>query len=398
MFTSSHALFSVAVLTMGRVNRKKRPNLLRPSVNRHKAYSSTSIPQRGEKTQLPLTAFKFGATKSNLSSTMSLEDCFGSSPPQPQAKRASLDNERSFSMMPPPKLKQSLSLIVRTGSPVGHSRRSSNPLMRPRKQFRRACSMFETTDDVMMDKVHSPTSTSTALHSIMDIDEIHKPVLPHFYPEGDEDSIPRITRDTLIQVLDGRYDGNYDEKKVIDCRFEYEYNGGHIDGAYNYNDKDILAEELMDQTGPNKTLLVFHCEYSAHRAPLMARHVRQQDRAKNIEHYPKLHYPEVYILEGGYSGFYKEFRDKCFPQNYVEMDDKNHAHTCEREMGRINRKGARTKLGRAQTFAFGQHSDGIEDSPTGPSRGSRREETRMLIDSSPLTRDDRQPNRRMASF
>ena len=318
--------------------------------------------------------------------------------PQPQAKRASLDNERSFSMMPPPKLKQSLSLTVRTGSPVGHSRRSSNPLMRPRKQFRRASSMFETTDDVMMDKVHSPTSTSTALHSIMDIDEIHKPVLPHFYPEGDEDSIPRITRDTLIQVLDGKYDVNYDEKKVIDCRFEYEYNGGHIDGAYNYNDKDILAEELMDQPSPNKTLLVFHCEYSAHRAPLMARHVRQQDRAKNIEHYPKLHYPEVYILEGGYSGFYKEFRDKCFPQNYVEMDDKNHAHTCEREMGRINRKGARTKLGRAQTFAFGQHSDGIEDSPTGPSRGSRREETRMLIDSSPLTRDDRQPNRRMASF
>ena len=377
-------------------SRKKRPNLLRPSVNRHKAYSSTSIPTRDSKSQNPLQPFKFGATKSNLSSTMSLEDAFRSSPPQ--AKRASLDNPSFTIMAPPPKLKQSLSISVRNGSPIGHSRRSSSSAVRPRKQFRRACSMFETNQDVNMDKVHSPTSTSNALHSIMDIDEVHKPVLPHFYPDGDEDSIPRITRDTLIEILDGKYDGSFDEKKVIDCRFEYEYNGGHIDGAYNYNDKHILADELLDQPSPSKTLLVFHCEYSAHRAPMMAKHVRQQDRTRNMEHYPRLDYPEVYILEGGYSGFYKEFRDKCNPQNYIEMDDKNHAHTCEREMGRINRKGARTKLGRAQTFAFGQHSDGIEDSPTAPSRSGRTQETRMLIDSSPLTRDDRQPNRRMASY
>lgn len=222
--------------------------------------------------------------------------------------------------------------------------------------------MFENPGDFMKDKKDDCPRSS--LQSVMDIDEIPRPVLPHFFQEGQPDSIPRICRDTFIDVLDGKYKDQYDQHMVIDCRFEYEYEGGHIDGAVNFNDKDELASHLFEEgklTG--KTLLIFHCEYSAHRAPIMAGHVRKQDRTVNAEQYPKLTYPDVYILDGGYSSFFAQHRERCFPQNYVEMDSKEHANTCEREMGRFRHT---RKLSRAQTFAFGQH---VEDSPTAPARG-----------------------------
>ena len=380
--------------------RKKWPT--RPGVSRFKALSSSNIPKRQE-TQLP--QFRFGAGSTNGSSklstnSMSLDECFGNSPPagkeNERQRGTSLDLQRFAPVGPPPKFKQSLSIsVVRNGSPIGQERRRpQNPLLRPRKQFRRASSMFESAEDVMMPNKNPIVPTCSALQSVMDIDDVHRPVLPHFYPDGQPDNIPRITRETLIEILDGKYDENYNKKMVIDCRFEYEFNGGHIDGAYNYNDKDLLADELFETQTPGKTLLVFHCEYSAHRAPMMARHIRQQDRTANIEHYPRLTYPEVYILEGGYSGFFTAHRERCEPQNYVEMDDKNHAYTCEREMGKLRQN--RAKFSRAQTFAFGQ---GLQDSPTAPSRcGRGAMDTMMMMDSSPISSDNRMNARRMASY
>ncbi|KAI6354022.1 hypothetical protein MCOR31_011574 [Pyricularia oryzae] len=70
----------------------------------------------------------------------------------------------------------------------------------------------------------------------------------------------------------------------------------------------------------------------------MARHVRAADRMANYEHYPQLDYPEIYILEGGYSLFFKEYRNRCYPQTYVEMGAPEHKLTCERELGRLRQK------------------------------------------------------------
>jgi rhodanese-related sulfurtransferase len=103
---------------------------------------------------------------------------------------------------------------------------------------------------------------------VMDTEDVPSLKLPHFTPSEPE-SLPRITHDTLIKVLDGAYDHVYDEKAVIDCRFEYEYDGGHIEGAMNFCDKEQLAERLFSAPTTNNTLLILHCEYSAHRAPLM---------------------------------------------------------------------------------------------------------------------------------
>ena len=176
--------------------------------------------------------------------------------------------------------------------------------------------------------------------------------LPHFIPEDHADSLPRIEKSTLLELMDGKFNEHFDNILVIDCRFEYEYDGGHINGAVNYNDKDKLAGELFSAP-KSRTALILHCENSAHRAPIMAKYLRHQDRAINVDTYPNLTYPDMYILDGGYSSFFAEHRSFCFPQNYVEMSDKEHEFACERGLGKVKQ---RSKLNRAQTFAFGEQS------------------------------------------
>ena len=101
----------------------------------------------------------------------------------------------------------------------------------------------------------------------MDIDDPPRLQLPHFC--ANDESLPRITKETMIDVLDGRYTEAFAQSLIVDCRFEYEFEGGHIDGAINYNDKEQLADRLFDSMPCGPTLLIFHCEYSACRAPLM---------------------------------------------------------------------------------------------------------------------------------
>ncbi|KAH7328627.1 hypothetical protein B0I35DRAFT_473310 [Stachybotrys elegans] len=372
----------------------------RPSLSRMKNFTTSAVTSRGTgDNQLPLFRFGSDSPFGPSSSSLSLGECFqAASPPQerrPQSANSpcapiplGLRSRAQFTSMS----------SHRHASPINcHSRRQSNPFMRHRKQFRRSLSMFEHPGDIMKPKQDSDDEVSpTTLQSVMDMEEPQEPVLPHFLPDDPMDSIPRISRETLLDVLDGRYMDKFDQKMVIDCRFEYEYDGGHIDGAVNYNDKELLANQLFETPMNGRTLLVFHCEYSAHRAPLMARHIRSQDRTVNAEHYPRLTYPEVYILDGGYSGFFAEHRGRCYPPEYVEMSDEKHQRTCEREMGRLkSRKG----LGRAATFAFGQREPCVDESPTGPARPhSRQPPISMLgLCDSPIP-GERSHTRRMASY
>ena len=251
--------------------------------------------------------------------------------------------------------------------------------------------MFEHPDDLVRREKQN-NSLESSLSSIMDVDHVHQLCLPHFFPH--EESIPRITKDTMVDILDGKFHHHYDQSHVIDCRFEYEYKGGHIDGAINFNDKEELAKKLFELNSSPKTLLIFHCEYSAHRAPIAAKYVRHQDRAFNSHQYPKLTYPEVYILEGGYSSFYAGHRTRCYPQDYVEMNAKEHVTACEQGLGRM--KQQRQKLSRAQTFAFGQHK--TEESPTSITRHCS--DSMMSLDCSITSPYDPQrlAARRMASY
>jgi M-phase inducer tyrosine phosphatase len=144
------------------------------------------------------------------------------------------------------------------------ARKCASAAQRPRKQFRRTLSMFEHPTDIMKTE-----KTQSSLEAVMDVDENYQLNLPNFIPDDKPDSLPRINQDTMISVLNGDYKGQFDQTIVVDCRFEYEFNGGHINGAVNFNDKDHLSKQLFASSPSQRTLIVFHCEYSAHRAPLM---------------------------------------------------------------------------------------------------------------------------------
>lgn len=367
--------------------------LRRPGLSKSKGYSTSAMPTRLHP-EGQVSGFKFGTDDrpGSASSNISLSECFEDSPPQ---ERRALSAASPCSGVARPTRIASLSAApTRNGSPIiSQSRRLGNPRERPRKAYRRSLSMFENSGDVINPK--DATNAQPKLQSVVDMEEPAELVLPHFFPDGPNDSIPRISRSTFLEILDGKFDEQYDHRLIVDSRFEYEYEGGHVDGAVNYNDKELLSSQLFESPPRGRTLLVFHCEYSAHRAPLMARHIRSEDRIYNAECYPRLTYPELYILDGGYSNFFSEHRERCYPQAYVEMDAAEHATTCEKEMDRLrqNRKG----LGRAQTYAFGEKAAGRCESPSALF-GSSFDDTPMQLGDSPSCSQDRSQARRMASF
>ncbi|KAL4820421.1 M-phase inducer phosphatase [Aspergillus spinulosporus] len=372
---------------------RRRPTFLRPSLARSKAQSfQVGMTRPAPESQGP--PFKFqtnGISKTSSGVAASLEDMFGESPQRERPMMRMNSTSGLSSRLRPPL--GSGSHVRGNGSPSAASvRKSSHPNMRPRKQCRRSLSMYEHPEDVIADSEVSYTSNAP-LQSISDFEETQALQLPHFIPEEQADNLPRIDKATLVDIKEGKYDNMFDNIMIIDCRFEYEYDGGHIVGAVNYNDKENLAAELFADPKP-RTAIVFHCEYSVHRAPLMAKYIRHRDRAYNVDHYPQLSYPDMYILEGGYSGFFAEHRSLCFPQNYVEMSAKEHEFACERGLGKVKQ---RSKLSRAQTFAFGQQSPEMEDSPTGRCRNNPGD--RKLL-ASPFNDSpgSRFPGRRMLSY
>tara|TARA_R110002003_G_scaffold433_11_gene19787 strand:- start:14018 stop:14662 length:645 start_codon:yes stop_codon:yes gene_type:complete len=214
-----------------------------------------------------LPAFKFGAGCDGFhnNSTLTLDECFTASPPQ---ERRPISNGSLFTSKPKPFGLNSGVSSRANGSPLAAIRKPVGPPSRRPSKFRRSLSMFEHPGDVMNAKQEQENYQPSSLQSVMDVDDAPSLKLPHFTPSEPE-SLPRISHSTLVQVLDGAYDHCYDNKVIIDCRFEYEYNGGHIEGAMNFCDKERLAERLFQAPSSANTLLILHCEYSAHRAPLM---------------------------------------------------------------------------------------------------------------------------------
>ncbi|KAH7912126.1 hypothetical protein BJ138DRAFT_829673 [Hygrophoropsis aurantiaca] len=174
-----------------------------------------------------------------------------------------------------------------------------------------------------------------------------------------EDGLMRIKPHTLDALLDGVFDSQIVDYHVIDCRFDYEYDGGHVPGAVNINTTAGVEEFLLGLNRPKpcvsgdsskKTVLVFHCEFSAKRAPTFAKHLRAKDRAMNNHVYPRIHYPEVYILEGGYCEYYRQCAPRCQPQGYVTMDDPNHALSRREDLDQFRK----AKFGRTKSYAYGE--------------------------------------------
>ncbi|KAM0674266.1 m-phase inducer phosphatase [Gurleya vavrai] len=129
---------------------------------------------------------------------------------------------------------------------------------------------------------------------------------------GTSDSLQRVSIETVDDIMK-----NKNQKfLIVDCRFEYEFNGGHIINAVNLNTTDDIDRFFCKYSD---LILIFHCEYSSIRAPRLARYLRNKDRKENK--YPNLRFPEIYIMDGGYKKFYEKYVNLCEPMFYVSMDD-----------------------------------------------------------------------------
>lgn len=161
---------------------------------------------------------------------------------------------------------------------------------------------------------------------------IHSNVgVEHVIPchDSPRDAIKRVTPTTVTQILAGQFSDRFSRILIVDCRYPYEYHGGHVPSAINVCSLDEIDRHLFgamaDLTLASSTVIIFHCEFSSERAPRMALHVRNRDRELHAESYPALHYPQLYILEGGYKNFFLQYPEHCEPPHqYVPMRKSDH--------------------------------------------------------------------------
>ncbi|NWZ15591.1 MPIP2 phosphatase, partial [Agelaius phoeniceus] len=148
---------------------------------------------------------------------------------------------------------------------------------------------------------------------------------PHLLPtvEGKDPGLKYISPETLVAVLSGSYSSFIGSSVVVDCRYPYEYEGGHVKGAVNLPlqrdvEEFLLERPIVPQEGGKRVILIFHCEFSVERGPKMCKFLRERDRS--CHEYPRLHYPELYVLKGGYREFFSQFPGHCEPRDYRPME------------------------------------------------------------------------------
>jgi M-phase inducer tyrosine phosphatase len=98
-----------------------------------------------------------------------------------------------------------------------------------------------------------------------------------------------LIREQLDGLIGGKYADKVRRYHIIDCRFDYEFAGGHIAGATNVKSMDALDNLLLtedsglhsgdhslptpsrsgDSSEGEQVVLIFHCEFSAKRAPTL---------------------------------------------------------------------------------------------------------------------------------
>jgi rhodanese-related sulfurtransferase len=149
---------------------------------------------------------------------------------------------------------------------------------------------------------------------------------------GQHPDLKSVSPNTVSQLIKGQYSHEVDTFHVIDCRYPYEFEGGHIQNAINIWQRDDILQKLIqsDRQRPSKTqkrtIIIFHCEFSSERGPKMCRLLRKMDRDAHKDCYPSLHYPELYILKGGYKDFHERHLELCFPRAYKPMLHPDHVN------------------------------------------------------------------------
>ncbi|ESO86540.1 hypothetical protein LOTGIDRAFT_167063 [Lottia gigantea] len=84
---------------------------------------------------------------------------------------------------------------------------------------------------------------------------------------GKHTDLPTIDSSTMSSLFNSS--SNF---TIIDCRYPYEYQGGHIQGAIKiYTEQGIqtFMESRLHST--KNDILIFHCEFSSHKGPKLRR-------------------------------------------------------------------------------------------------------------------------------
>ncbi|KAL9940018.1 hypothetical protein V8E36_000723 [Tilletia maclaganii] len=205
-------------------------------------------------------------------------------------------------------------------------------------------------------------ASAAEFHALSRPSAVHFGSLPLPSETGSHDRLQRLSPETMIQLLNGGFDEVVSNYTIIDCRYTYEYAGGHIPGAVNLRTVEEIKDYLLtprsglhldsDILPPRTTagrvgagdkhVLIFHCEYSQKRAPRMAAALRDIDRSL-AQDWPRCHYPELYILQGGYERFYKQYPAICQPRQYVGEKDPRYEMEWKAESRTFNREFTRHK-------------------------------------------------------
>ncbi|XP_057346901.1 M-phase inducer phosphatase 3 isoform X3 [Manis pentadactyla] len=144
---------------------------------------------------------------------------------------------------------------------------------------------------------------------------------------GRHQDLKYVNPETVAALLAGKFQDLIEKFYIIDCRYPYEYLGGHIQGALNlYSQEELYNFFLKKPIAPldiqKRIIIMFYCEFSSERGPRMCRSLREEDRSLN--QYPALYYPELYVLKGGYRDFFPEYLELCEPQSYCPMHHQDH--------------------------------------------------------------------------
>ncbi|XP_072510252.1 M-phase inducer phosphatase 1 isoform X3 [Notamacropus eugenii] len=204
-------------------------------------------------------------------------------------------------------------------SPPGNTKKRKSTVEEPTEETMKL-------NESLQPVISQSPSTEETIKSILDNDQrdligdFSKGYLFHTV-SGKHEDLKYISPEIMASVLNGKFANLIKEFVIIDCRYPYEYEGGHIKGAVNLHMEEeveaFLLKKPIRPTDDKRVIVVFHCEFSSERGPRMCRFVRERDRLDN--EYPKLHYPELYVLKGGYKDFFLKCKSYCEPPSYRPM-------------------------------------------------------------------------------
>ena len=151
---------------------------------------------------------------------------------------------------------------------------------------------------------------------------VERPQVPHR-------AFRSIDANTLGSLLESMPEEQFTKRFVlIDCRYPYEFEGGHIWYSVNVWQPSSIIELFYPEDQQkfeemNERIPIFYCEYSQKRGPNMALELRKHDRNRNASKYPFVDYKEIYLLDRGYRHFFKErqLTKFCSPPTYIQMWD-----------------------------------------------------------------------------